>query len=139
MDCPGCSNPMITFELDEVEIDYCPQCGGIWLDSGELEMLLGDTQNALDTLESFKSAPKVSEKSRKCPICMKKMLKVHIGNDDSKVLIDACKRNDGLWFDKGELSEVVKLAGSQAQSRIGSLLENMFKNQLSENDKEQKD
>jgi hypothetical protein len=123
---------MITFELDQVEIDHCLQCGGIWLDGGELEMLLGNTKSAVDTLKSFKSAPKIEEKARKCPICMKKMLKVHVGNDENKVLIDACKRNDGLWFDKGELREVVKLAGSEAQTRIGSLLEEMFKDQLAE-------
>ena len=27
---------MITLELQEVEIDHCIECGGIWLDSGEL-------------------------------------------------------------------------------------------------------
>jgi len=34
MDCPVCKNAMITLELSEVEIDYCADCGGIWLDAG---------------------------------------------------------------------------------------------------------
>ncbi len=42
MDCPVCKNAMITLELQEVEIDYCIDCGGIWLDAGELELLLGE-------------------------------------------------------------------------------------------------
>ena len=39
MDCPACKEAMITLELEEVEIDYCPDCGGIWLDAGELGVL----------------------------------------------------------------------------------------------------
>ena len=37
MDCPVCKSAMITMELTEVEIDHCLDCGGIWLDAGELE------------------------------------------------------------------------------------------------------
>ena len=40
MDCPVCKNAMIVLELDEVEVDYCADCRGVWLDSGELELLL---------------------------------------------------------------------------------------------------
>ena len=46
MDCPVCKNAMITMELDEVEVDHCLDCGGIWLDSGELEMLLDGSNEA---------------------------------------------------------------------------------------------
>ena len=46
MDCPVCKNAMITLELEEVEIDYCTDCGGIWLDSGELELLLEEPAKA---------------------------------------------------------------------------------------------
>ena len=45
---------MITLELAEVEIDHCTECGGIWLDAGELEILLGEAQTARQLLESFK-------------------------------------------------------------------------------------
>ncbi len=41
MNCPVCKEPMIVLELDEVEIDHCISCGGIWLDAGELELLIG--------------------------------------------------------------------------------------------------
>jgi len=54
MDCPVCKNAMITLELQEVEIDYCTDCGGIWLDAGELELLLGEPEKAKQLLGSFK-------------------------------------------------------------------------------------
>jgi uncharacterized protein len=41
MKCPVCVDPTLTMsERQGVEIDYCPQCRGIWLDRGELDKLL---------------------------------------------------------------------------------------------------
>ena len=54
MDCPVCKNSaMIVLELDEVEVDYCTECEGIWLDEGELELLLGDEARAKEVIQSF--------------------------------------------------------------------------------------
>jgi Zn-finger nucleic acid-binding protein len=41
MKCPVCpeSNLLMT-ERQGVEIDYCPQCRGVWLDRGELDKLI---------------------------------------------------------------------------------------------------
>ncbi|MCX5637555.1 MAG: zf-TFIIB domain-containing protein, partial [Planctomycetota bacterium] len=75
MDCPVCKNAMITLELEDVEIDHCTDCGGIWLDAGELELLLGEPAKAKQLLDSFKIDPKPAENLRKCPICNKKMSK----------------------------------------------------------------
>ena len=41
MKCPHC--PDVTLVMNEragVEIDYCPQCRGVWLDRGELDKLI---------------------------------------------------------------------------------------------------
>ncbi len=41
MKCPTCVNVMLVMsERQGVEIDYCPQCRGVWLDRGELDKLL---------------------------------------------------------------------------------------------------
>lgn len=41
MKCPICSNvDLVMSERQGIEIDYCPQCRGIWLDRGELDKLL---------------------------------------------------------------------------------------------------
>jgi Zn-finger nucleic acid-binding protein len=37
----------VTSERDGVEIDYCPSCWGIWLDKGELNILLERAQVAV--------------------------------------------------------------------------------------------
>jgi Zn-finger nucleic acid-binding protein len=35
-------------ERSGVEIDYCPQCRGVWLDRGELDKLVARTDTAAD-------------------------------------------------------------------------------------------
>jgi len=37
--CPVCKVDMFVLEFEQVEIDFCYTCGGVWLDSGELEMI----------------------------------------------------------------------------------------------------
>ena len=39
MNCPKCQIPMREREKDDLVIDVCPQCRGVWLDAGELEKL----------------------------------------------------------------------------------------------------
>src|SRR5687767_8741021 len=33
--CPQCSVGMVAENVDDVVIDVCPACGGVWLDPGE--------------------------------------------------------------------------------------------------------
>lgn len=41
MKCPTCdSSSLVITERSGIEIDYCTQCRGVWLDRGELEKLL---------------------------------------------------------------------------------------------------
>jgi Zn-finger nucleic acid-binding protein len=125
MDCPVCKNAMITMELKDIEIDYCTGCKGIWLDAGELELLLGNSAKSKELLGSFKSS-NVNEAPRKCPICRKKMEKVTVGRDKPELLLDRCGRGDGLWFDRGELNTVIDKAVLDVDNKIKDLLADMF-------------
>lgn len=41
MKCPVCKDvTLLMSEKNGVEIDYCPECRGIWLDRGELDKIL---------------------------------------------------------------------------------------------------
>ncbi|HLG16802.1 MAG TPA: zf-TFIIB domain-containing protein [Blastocatellia bacterium] len=37
--CPKCEGTLIEVVHEDVHIDRCDKCGGVWLDSGELEEL----------------------------------------------------------------------------------------------------
>ena len=126
MDCPVCKNAMITLELEEVEIDYCTDCGGIWLDAGELELLLEEPAKAGQLLDSFKVDADCREGRRKCPICLKKMQKIIVGAEAPALLIDKCSKGDGLWFDKGELEDIFDRAQLDEENKIQKLLADIF-------------
>ena len=40
MNCPNCNVTLLISNRHEIEIDYCPQCRGIWLDRGELDKII---------------------------------------------------------------------------------------------------
>ncbi|ACA60461.1 TFIIB-type zinc ribbon-containing protein [Candidatus Desulforudis audaxviator] len=40
MKCPVCNVSLTMTERSGVEIDYCPQCRGVWLDRGELDKII---------------------------------------------------------------------------------------------------
>lgn len=126
MNCPTCKSIMITLELTEVEIDHCVNCGGIWLDAGELELLLGDPQKVRRLLDSFREVPAGSEPVRRCPICDKNMARILVGSSEPPLLIDKCRRSDGLWFDRGELADILERGELDEDSRIQRLLADMF-------------
>jgi Zn-finger nucleic acid-binding protein len=117
---------MITLELEDVEIDYCTGCGGVWLDAGELTLLLGEPDKARDLLDSFQIDSRSAESPRSCPICDKKMQKIVVGTSARPLLIDKCRRGDGLWFDTGELHDIVGRAQLDKDNRIQRLLTDMF-------------
>lgn len=39
MNCPRCDGSLKETSLEDVVVDTCDKCGGVWLDSGELEKL----------------------------------------------------------------------------------------------------
>ncbi len=41
MKCPVCTTvDLVMSERQNIEIDYCPNCRGIWLDRGELDKII---------------------------------------------------------------------------------------------------
>lgn len=110
MICPACKEVMIVVEYESIELDYCLNCHGVWFDEGELELLLDNidldrTGLSLGKLLAQPGAA-VREKKRKCPICDRAMRKAFIG-EEPRVMLDVCERGDGLWFDGGEVHDVV--------------------------------
>jgi Zn-finger nucleic acid-binding protein len=125
VDCPVCKEPMIVLELDEVEIDHCPSCQGIWMDAGELELILGDCAEKEAFLSSFQVEGHSKERGRKCPLCSRRMEKVLVGAD-REVRVDRCRGRDGIWLDGGELEEILEMASFGPDRRVLHLLKSMF-------------
>jgi Zn-finger nucleic acid-binding protein len=117
---------MLVLEVDQVEIDHCLGCGGIWLDSGEVEILLGDPEEASAMLARFESGREKTPGKRKCPICLKKMDTIRIGGEKN-ITIDSCGKHHGLWFDRGELEDILEIFDTDRNCKIHDLLLDIFK------------
>jgi len=126
---------MIVVEYHNIELDYCNSCKGVWLDSGELELLLKskgleEPKAFFDGIFSSQEAAS-SEKKRNCPICGHKMKKTTIGGQP-EILIDVCHDKHGLWFDGGEVAQLIRhLAGEHppkhdSRGQVISFLEEVF-------------
>jgi uncharacterized protein len=133
MRCPIDKSDMIVVEHQNIELDYCLKCRGVWFDSGELDLLVAvlKSQGADLSHEELLTpqSAKVSEAKRKCPICGHKMDKVWIGKEP-RVLIDSCPQGDGLWFDGGELHQVLcqmEPSNKAGSKDVMSFLGNTFK------------
>lgn len=47
MNCPICKTvSLVMSERQGIEIDYCPQCRGVWLDRGELDKIIDRSATA---------------------------------------------------------------------------------------------
>jgi Zn-finger nucleic acid-binding protein len=123
--CPVCRKPLVVLEWDTVEVDYCLACQGIWLDAGELEILFGDEEACEGFLAAGGDAsPRAhGEKRRRCPACDATMVKALTGGKEP-VLYDRCHRGHGLWFDRGELQEVLR--HGVGSNRVDTFLRGMF-------------
>ena len=123
MICPTCRELMIVVEQDEIELDHCTNCRGVWFDAGELELMLegmGRDSGALSLAQIIDlPAADTKEKKRRCPICGRKMKKVRIGHDP-EVLIDVCEWGDGLWFDGGEVHQIIEQCALKPGAKAGS-------------------
>lgn len=105
MQCPACNQAMLILEYKGIELEHCPGCGGVWLDAGELGLLLHGVPEAPEGLAL--AGARTGE--RRCPRCPRKM---DVGRfPNSAVEVDSCPARHGLWLDRGEL---VTLAGEQA-------------------------
>lgn len=116
---------MIVLELDQVEVDFCVVCNGLWLDGGELELLLLSVTKKEELLSFFSVDENFKEKLRKCPICSKKMQKAFYGQAD-KVCVDKCQSGHGVWLDKGELDKILKIANSKVGETLTPFLKRVF-------------
>ena len=63
MKCPNCTVNLVMSERSGIEIDYCPECRGVWLDKGELDKII--ERSTLSTKSDFNESKSFKENSDK--------------------------------------------------------------------------
>lgn len=122
--CPKDGEPMHRITLGSVAIDRCPNCGGVWLDAGELAafkqaMLVEQHRATLEQLDRLGvDEPTDRPQPLLCPRDRSRM-SVHRDPKQKHIELDACTKCGGMFFDAGEL---VDLSEYTLGERLGNLL-----------------
>jgi len=60
MPCPVCRVPLAMSDRQGIEIDYCPQCRGVWLDRGELDKIIERSAAPAQAAPAASASPRPS-------------------------------------------------------------------------------
>jgi Zn-finger nucleic acid-binding protein len=110
---------MIVFGLEGVEIDRCLDCGGTWLDAGELDQigaLAGLKPGRLTAALEKGGGEKHGE--RRCPRCPGRLRVLKVEN----VELDRCPHGHGLWFDAKEIETLISAFKEGEEGRVAAFL-----------------
>jgi len=114
-------------------VDVCPNCKGIWFDSGEIAGFIKNLTESEDispqTPQLFKAReiqkPDMSkEKAKSCPKCTEK-LEIFNYVYDSNVFLDKCPSCQGIWADRGEALEIAKRL--KVDPEVSAIMKHMAK------------
>lgn len=103
--CPACLKAMHTTPLDQLALDHCFDCGGLWLDKGETESTLRRPELPYSLLNpparNLKSVV-LAQGERICCHCELSLSVVNIEG----IQVEGCGQCGGLWLEKGKLGEL---------------------------------
>lgn len=115
MNCPRCKTFGQVVELknsviDNIEIDICSECGGIWFDKQELGNVVNidkaEAEKVSNMLSNTREIDKSQDTELECPNCNLPMFKYRYMYT-SNIFIDSCDKCEGIWLDKGELLGII--------------------------------
>ncbi len=113
MKCHSCGSKMRVENYEGIQIEVCPICQGIWLDSGELKHIVEKREQEFDQTQidqvNLKCDAAIipgdeSEREVICPKCGSRMNPVNYSYC-SGIVINKCPNSDGLWLDQGEIEK----------------------------------
>jgi uncharacterized protein len=134
--CPRCHHKeMRLIHVNDVELDFCDTCEGVWFDKDELEQVLriGESDAAgTELAPSFDSDMERLETpgmgGLKCPRCGSDMFRYNYAVS-SGILLDNCENGCGLWLDDGEIRKIFEYA-IEADKELDPEVERKLKQKL---------
>jgi Zn-finger nucleic acid-binding protein len=126
--CPRCTDPTLEGHLiDDVLLDECPVCHGVFIDAAALERILHERKRqSLQALAGVRAPgdpdapggrlhPRGGAMYIRCPDCETVMNRKNFGRR-SGIIVDSC-RDHGTWFDSNELPRVIEFVSSGGLQR----------------------
>lgn len=112
MNCPKCATTLVKkFYKGMIEVDYCPNCRGMWLDFSELD---GLEDVAFDQDEHKGSLVHHQTPTEfPCPHCDTHLHEFQYRLYDLK--LDYCLAQHGYWLDAGEDERVMEIMRERSE------------------------
>ena len=108
MKCPKCKQIDLEAQIvDEVEVDRCPSCGGIWFDKHELSKTVSLNAKDLKPLTKGKESPEFNKVTGSCPMDQSELMRV-CSHQNRTIILDRCPECLGVWLDGGEFKRLIK-------------------------------
>lgn len=119
LDCPKCIGKLQKQKVEEIELDVCFVCEGIWFDAEELEAVIkADSKDfkyidvgreSLDGKEAIAAGLLLDKEKGKCPICNDgtELVKT-VYKGKKNINVDLCPKGHGIWLDGGEIQMIRK-------------------------------
>jgi Zn-finger nucleic acid-binding protein len=105
--CPKCNSELVTKKVENVEVDQCAKCSGVWFDFDELRQVLDkDMQDGL--LNRIENNEGDDSKKTPCPKCGGQGNMVDVVDPVHDIHIDTCPVCYGQWLDGGEYEKLKK-------------------------------
>ncbi len=106
MQCPKCQTALDPVRVDEVDVDQCSGCQGVWFDALELGPLLDKHEAGVKALlEGERDEALNAQRSVSCPRDQAQLLRVY-SLRNNEVILDVCAECRGVWLDGGEFQQI---------------------------------
>jgi len=131
MTCPYCKTKLEKSIFNNVEVDYCPDCLGLWFEKEEFRLAKDEKDKNLNWLDIdlWKDIKKfkISSGIRLCPFCRLPLYEIYYGR--SGIIVDICNVCHGIWLERGEFKKIIEYLKEKADYEI---LNNYAKNLMEE-------
>ena len=105
MECPKCQAQMERVQFEEVEVDRCVRCGGLWFDALEHEGLQGRAgSEAIDSGPRWQSSMHNVQGKVFCPTDGTLMIRM-VNAAQPHMWVESCPVCHGSFFDAGEFTD----------------------------------
>ncbi len=115
--CPKCPGKLEPVKVENVGLDYCDSCEGLWFDAGELKKALSRDSFHIDVPdlddEKFDGSEitgpieeLLKSKPARCPICdgHPELERKKVARSGIELFTDNCSQCGGVWLDGGEIN-----------------------------------
>ncbi|MCO4783529.1 MAG: zf-TFIIB domain-containing protein [Candidatus Cloacimonetes bacterium] len=114
-DCPCCKVGLSPMTVEGVETDFCPDCHGVWLDSGEAADIAEGMNDFPDFEWSWSQRKESKKLSPRDPGVYLWELPYMKGKS---LLVDFCQKSKGLWLDCSEIAELEGIIADQTDPNL---------------------